>query len=341
MKKFILLLSIISVVMLNSCKKDQNAEIKVLTEHIEYDVLINNDGKMDPVMNHVNEDVRVEFVHFLFEQLKAGKAFNDSGASIDSKAVLMLIREMFPNADTSVIDPEVYYKINTAKINKLRFREKWIYNSENFKIEKTVLAVAPLVVLADTLGYVFKAEPLFWVQCDTAKELKEVTVLSTNIISDAFVHNQLEMILYMDSTPADYYCNLNDSAKTAYFDELVKSVIDKKINAYNFFFNPLEEADMKVLKGYADTLSDFDENNNPVKTVIEHKISAKEFGRIKFAERWEYSAYPFVFRKTVMALNPSVIVIDPQYDVVKGFKPLFWTVYDEKYLQEMKGKILQ
>ena len=341
MKKLILLLSVVSVVVLNSCNGDKKPEMKVLTDRIEYDVMVNNDGRMDPIMNHVNEDVRVEFVHFLFEQLKAGKAFSDSGAATDSKSVLALIRELFPDADTTVADPEVYYKINTTKINKLRFREKWVYDSKNFKIEKTVLAVAPLVELADTLGYVYKAVPLFWIQCDTAKELKEVTVLSTNIISDALVYNQLEMILYLDSTPADYYCNLKDPAKTEYFDALVKSVIDKKVTGYNFFFNPLEEADMRVLKGYADTLTDYDENNNVIRTVVEHKITAKEFGRIKFAERWEYSANPFIFRKTVMALNPSVIVIDPQYDVVKGFKPLFWTVYDEKYLQEMKGKILQ
>jgi hypothetical protein len=341
MKKLILLLSVVAVVALNSCKCDREPEMKVLTDHIEYDVLINNDGKMDPIMNHVNEDVRVEFIHFLFDQLKNGKAFSDSGSATNTESVLNLIRELFPDADTTVTDPEVYYKINTTKINKLRFREKWVYDSENFKIEKTVLAVAPLIELADTLGYVYKAEPLFWVQCDTAKALKEVTVLSTNIISDALVYNQLEMILYLDSTPADYYCNLKDPSKTEYFDALIKSVIDKKMTAYNFFFNPLEEADMRVLKGYSDTLTDYDENNNEVRTIVEHKVSAKEFGRIKFAERWEYSAYPFIFRKTVMALNPSVIVIDPQYDVVKGFKPLFWTVYDEKYLQEMKGKILQ
>mgnify|MGYP001243331670 FL=1 len=341
MKNLILLLSVVSVLMLTSCNSDKKPEMKVLTDHIEYDVMVNNDGRMDPIMNHVNEDVRVEFIHFLFNQLKAGKAFSDSGATTDPKSVLTLIRELFPDADTTVTDPEVYYKINTAKINKLRFREKWVYDSENFKIEKTVLAVAPLVELADSQGYVFKAVPLFWVQCDTAKELKDVTVLSTNIISDAIVYNQLEMILYLDSAPADYYCNLKDPAKTEYFDALVKSVIDKKVTGYNFFFNPLEEADMRVLKGYADTLTDYDENNNVIRTVVEHKISAKEFGRIKFGERWEYSANPFIFRKTVMALNPSVIVIDPQYDVVKGFKPLFWTVYDEKYLQEMKGKILQ
>ena len=341
MKKLFLLLSVVSVVAMVSCNGGKKPEMKALTERIEYDVMVNNDGKMDPVMNHVNEDVRVEFVHFLFEQLKNGKAFSDSGAATDSKSVLTLIRELFPEADTTVIDPEVYYKINTAKINKLRFREKWVYDPENFRIEKTVLAVAPLVELADTLGYVYKAVPLFWVQCDTATELKQVTVLSTNIISDALVYNQLEMILYLDSAPADYYCNLKDPAKTEYFDALVKSVIDKKVTGYNFFFNPLEEADMRVLKGYADTLTDYDENNNVIRTVVEHKISAKEFGRIKFGERWEYSANPFIFRKTVMALNPSVIVIDPQYDVVKGFKPLFWTVYDEKYLQEMKGKILQ
>ncbi|HBG71103.1 MAG: hypothetical protein A2W93_02635 [Bacteroidetes bacterium GWF2_43_63] len=341
MKKIFLFLSVISVVVLNSCKGDREPEMKVLTDRIEYDVMVNNDGKMDPIMNHVNEDVRVEFIHFLFEELKNGKAFSDSGATTDSKSVLMLIRELFPDADTTVSDPEVYYKLNTAKINKLRFREKWVYNSENFKIEKTVLAVAPLIELADTLGYVYKAVPLFWIQCDTAKDLKEVNVLSTNIITDALVYNQLEMILYLDSTPADFYCNLKNPAKTEFFDALLASVIDKKVTGYNFFFNPLEEADMRVLKGYSDTLTDYDENNKEVRTIIEHKISAKEFGRIKFAERWEYSSNPFIFRKTVMALNPSVIVVDPQYNVVRGFKPLFWTVYDEKYLQEMKGKVLQ
>ncbi|MPM19583.1 hypothetical protein SDC9_66009 [bioreactor metagenome] len=341
MKKIFIFFPLIALFIATSCKCDRKPETKVLTNRIEYDVLVNNDGKMDPVMNNVAEDMRVEFVHFLFAEMKKGKAMNDSGVTIDSSSVLMLMRNLFPDADTTVTDPEIYYKTNTVKINKLRFREKWEYNSENYQIKKTVLAVAPLVELADTLGYAYKAVPLFWIQCDTATNLKEVNVLSSNIISDAVVYNKLDMITCIDSTPAVYFSNLTDPAKTEFFDGLLAAVVDKKLTGYNFFFNPLEDADMRVLKGYSDTLTEFDENNKEVRTIVEHKITAKEFGRIKFAEKWEYSSSPFVFRKTVMAMNPSVFVIDPHYEIVRGFKPLFWTVYDERYLQEMKGKILR
>ena len=94
-------------------------------------------------------------------------------------------------------------------------------------------------------------------------------------------------------------------SKSQYFDALVKSVVDNKIKGYNFFFNPLEEADMKVLKGYADTLKDYDENNNIVETIIEHKVSAQEFVRINLPNNGNIQK-PFVFRKTVKALNPRL-----------------------------------
>ena len=341
MKKVILFLMISTSVFIYSCKCDRAPESKSLTELIEYDAMINNNGLMDPIMGHLNEDMRLNFIHFLFEELKNNNAVDDNGNNIDTKQVISVINELINNADTTLTDPEDFIKSNVIKINKLRFREKWIYNTTDFKIDKTVLAVAPLLELADSQGYVFKAAPLFCIKFDTSAQTKDNIILSTNIIGDAFIYNNLEMIHYYDSAPASYYCNLNYEAKSQYFDALVKSVVDNKIKGYNFFFNPLEEADMKVLKGYADTLKDYDENNNIVETIIEHKVSAQEFVRIKFAEQWEYSKKPFVFRKTVKARSPSVMVIDPQYDVVKGYKPLFWIVYDENYLQEMKGKILQ
>ena len=70
MKKVILFLMISTSVFIYSCKCDRAPESKSLTELIEYDAMINNNGLMDPIMGHLNEDMRLNFIHFLFEELK-------------------------------------------------------------------------------------------------------------------------------------------------------------------------------------------------------------------------------------------------------------------------------
>lgn len=322
--------------LLSACGREpERAE---LTGRIEYDVLINNQETMEPWMNHVEQRERMAFVEFLFSELMAGKAMDSLGQIISKDVVLHQIHQMIPSLDSSISDPLLLLKEEMLVINTLRFREMWHYRKDNFMIEKKVLAIAPVLEMKDSTGMTLMAKALFWLPCDTSGTIENSELLSENIMSDAIIQNQLDVILNLDSTPPSWFFNLQASDRKTYFDGLLTMVKEKKTDAYNFFFQPLTEDEIEKLNGYSETMLDYDENNNEIKTIVEHKVKAEDFGRIKFAEKWEYSKAPFIFKKTTKAISPALIVMDAKYGVIKGFKPLFWVVFEDDYQEIMRGK---
>ncbi len=320
--------------LLSACGREpERAE---LTQRIEYDVLINNQGTMDPWMNHVEGPARLDFLSFLFDQLNKGNAFDMNGNPLSPNSVLNTIRNLNPDLDSSLTDPSAMIRNEIIVINHIRFREKWIYFDDDYRIEKTVLAVAPVMQRFDSTQRVIEHVPLFWVNCDTSGEWTSGRLLTEHIISDAIIQNQLDPIRAIDTNPKSWYCNIENAPRSAYFEAVLASVIEKKQPTYDYFFKELTDQELEKLKGYDETIPSYDDNNNVKNNVVHHAVSSDEFGKIKFAEKWEYSLSPFKFRKTVMGINPSVFVIDQQYEVLKGFKPLFWILFDESYLEKMK-----
>lgn len=335
------------IVMLCSCggndkkKTDTKADTagNVLAESIEYDVVINNYDEMDPWINNIQEPVRTEFVVALFNELTNKHGVDNEGKPVSAGAVLQQIKDLKTDLEIQVSDPVELIRNKSLVIDKIRFRERWTYSPDDYRISKTVLAIAPVLELADEDGYIIQSVPLFWIPCDTTASGKEITVLTSGMISDAIVYNQLDMILEIDSTPADNYSNLKDPERATYFDGIMNNIISKKQKGYNYNFDPLSDEEMKGLKGRTDTLVEYDDNKVETTKVVETLVTAQQLGRIKFAESWEYSVAPFTFHKTVIGLNPSLFVIDPTYEVFNGFKPLFWVIYEEEFLKDMQEKM--
>jgi len=323
MKNKFFLIALVITVSVASCKnKKEEATtqtepaktgIQVLADRIEYDVMIDNEGSMDAWMNHIEQAPRLEFISYLFSELKAGHAVNDDGKQLTAEEVMNLIHEKYLAAgiNSNVADLIAQKKIT---IRKLRFREKWTYDYGTFKFSKEVAAVGPVLEYQD--GDLFRPVMLFWINCDTTAEIKDATLLTDNMISDAIVTNQIDQIRGYDSIPAEYFSNLAEMPKITFFDGMVEAVTDNKIPAYNFFFHPMTEK-------------------------LEDGFSAALLGKIKFAESWNYQTLDngkIIFKKSVFALTPCIMVMDEELGGIQGFKPLFWIVTEDGYQKKMEGK---
>ncbi len=322
MKNNFFLIALVIAVSFASCKnkkeevkqtEKETKGIQVLADRIEYDVLIDNEGSMDAWMNHIEQAPRLEFISGLFNGLKAGQAVNDDGKPVTEEEVMKVIQEKYPsaNAKSNIADLIAQKKIT---IRKLRFREKWTYDYATFKLTKEVAAVGPVLEYQD--GDLFRPVMLFWINCDTTAEIKDATMMTDNMISDAIVNNEIDQIRGYDSIPADYFSNLAEMPKITFFDGLIEAVMDTKIPTYDYFFHPMTE---KPGGGF----------------------SAALLGKIKFAESWNYQTLDngkIVFEKAVFALNPCIMVMDEEFGGIKGFKPLFWIVTEDGYQKKMEGK---
>lgn len=336
MRKIQLFLAILPLLMLFSC--GSKPENKLITSRIEYDVQVNNYDKMDGWMNNMGAEERKSFIGFLFDELNDKKAVDSLGNTAGNEYAMQIIRSFHPELDSSLDNAYQLIENETVIVDKLRFREKWEFNAETYQLVKTVLAVAPIIEKIDSNGSIFGAEPLFWVNCDSTAGDAQFVVLTSNIVTDAIIQNTLDPILAIEPNPKSYFSNVSEAGRIAYFDALLNAATEKKIVAYDYFFNVLPEAELQKLKGYTDTVISYDEDNNEVKTLVKNEVTAKEFGRLKFGEKWEYTKAPFTFRKTVMAVNPSIYIFDSYYGVLRGFKPLFWVVFDQDYLKLMQPK---
>jgi hypothetical protein len=293
---------------------------------------------MDGWMNNLGAEERKSFIGFLFDELNDKKAVDSMGNTAGNEYAMQIIRSFNPDLDSSLNNAYQLIENEAVIIDKIRFREKWEFNAETYQLVKTVMAVAPIIEKIDSNGSVVGAEPLFWVNCDSTAGDAQFVVLTSNIVTDAIIQNTLDPILAIEPNPKSYFSNVSEAGRIAYFDALLKAATEKKIVAYDYFFNVLPEAELQKLKGYTDTVISYDEENNEVKTLVKNEVTAKEFGRLKFGEKWEYTKAPFTFRKTVMAVNPSIYIFDSYYGVLRGFKPLFWVIFDEDYLKLMQPK---
>ena len=322
------------IIAFSACKKDEKRNL--LTNRIEYDVLIDNEDSMEPWMNNIALPDRMILLEFLFNQLDAGLAIDSLGNIIENANVEQIIL----NTDSNLLiaQGKLFALVQNGQINVngLRFREKWTYSPDNYCIYKKVLAVCPLMMQRDTNGSFSKIIPLFWIEADTS-EMEYTNKLSNLIISDSIVQNTTQAMIRLYGESPYFFSNLDQEYRDKYFLGLKDMVTSHELYGLDYFFNDMAVVDIDKLRDHIDTVYLPDENNDLEAVPVEKKILPKEFARLKFVEKWEYSTDPFTFHKTVMGVNPSLYVED-DYEIFQGYKPLFWVVFDDDDLEFIRGK---
>jgi hypothetical protein len=127
-------------------------------------------------------------------------------------------------------------------------------------------------------------------------------------------------------------------------EKLVKDILDRvtsgKVKAYDFLScKPFTADEIKSMMKRVDTISV--ERSTPpydlVDTVLVTEIRLSDITKLRFLEEWSINEKSLVFTKKVAGLCP---LVERRTDSgeLRGYKPLFWVFFDDKYPAELEQK---
>lgn len=330
-------LFLLAAVLISSCSSEKPPI--VLSTQIEYDVWIEGDPMQANWVNYVEGKNRHLLLELVFERLNAGQGTDLLGNTLISDSLYAGLSGF----DSSLIVTKASV-INMIEqgilpVKGFRFREKWTYSSETLELFKEVTGIAPLWCTNDSAGNWVGASPLFWVMTDSVEKesVENFQLLSEIIQYDVIIDNAIKPVVSMYGECPFYLFNIEKKDRVQYLSLLIDNIMSNKLKAYDYFFAVLPDADKQCLKGRKDTLVDIDEaTGKTVTSVSDVPLPVEDLARIKFIEKWEISKSPFVFHKTVYALNPSLISYDGEGQF-EGFKPLFWVFFNEEAYAKLIG----
>lgn len=134
--------------------------------------------------------------------------------------------------------------------------------------------------------------------------------------------------------------NIEGSSREKLIKDILTRVSSGEVKAYDFLshklFTPGEIASM--LKRI-DTISV--ERSTPpydlVDTVLVTEIRISDIAKLRFLEEWSMNDKTLAFTKKVAGICPMVERLTDEGEI-RGYKPLFWVFFDDKYPAEFELK---
>jgi hypothetical protein len=168
---FFIFSAFLILTLLSSCN---NEESQIIAKKIQYDVNIKSPHPdYDWWIQNLPGPEREVLVEMIIEGAKSGKFqaydyFNEPITKFDVRSILsdtiiMSLAKTEPPYE--IYDTSVIKTVVKEDIQRLRFMEEWKINPDNLKIEKRVMAIAPIAKRIDLTG-VERWMPLFWVYTD-------------------------------------------------------------------------------------------------------------------------------------------------------------------------------
>ncbi len=122
--------------------------------------------------------------------------------------------------------------------------------------------------------------------------------------------------------------------------EFVKTIFDwaysGKVKAYDFItYEPLSVEQVKAIGNRCDTIT-ITETTPPYRekdTVIQEKLDFAQIHKVKFLEEWTYDKNRTSIAKKIIGIAPALTVYADSVEI-KGFKPLFWLFFDDRYAKK-------
>jgi len=314
MRKCCLIVSLI--LWLVACRHEKH---ELLTSSIEYDVEL---GTSDVQSWSLADQQR--FILSLLDAVDQGMAKDAHGFQVDWRILFSRLKASGLQ-DSFSIDSLKYFLLH--RVQFVRFREKWLYDKEHFHFFKQVETVAPGIKISidgDSLhaGY-DKWIPLFWVE--TSPTIQHADMQLSYFVSHVFVRNDVEDVLDTYDSIYPSFCKLPRISRDTFYIRLMRAFENKQIPVYNMFFQPFTLADYKR---YFELKKFFEEDSS-----FQNYFHPSYFARIKFIENWLISFNPLGIHKTVVAYSPSQVVFESSYDMIKGYRLLFWVVQDTTCLK--------
>jgi len=158
-----------------SCTNEENTNLELITERIQYDVIIKTpDIELDWWVQNIEGIKREALIKMIIDRAYEGKVqtydfqnramSNEEVKNIGKRQDTLLMPSVEPPYEDSLVVINESLKIND--ITKLRFIEEWSIDKNTLQIEKKVLGMALLKEDFDQDGEMRGYKPVFWIYFD-------------------------------------------------------------------------------------------------------------------------------------------------------------------------------
>jgi len=174
--RYITLFNLLLFFLFLSCRTASKSDSKILTERIQYDVLIKSpDPEYDWWVQNLEGPKREYLIKNLIDAAYSGNIdvydyyFNTLLTSNEVKNIGFkrdTLTFQRPDPPYELYDTVVEQKLDIREITKIRFLEEWYMDEKTLEIEKMVIGLAPLARNYDEKGEFRGYMPLFWIYFD-------------------------------------------------------------------------------------------------------------------------------------------------------------------------------
>lgn len=160
------------------CKRSDNDARKLITDRIQYDVMIkNSDSTADWWVQNMDGRGRETFVKLVMEKAYSGKfkTYNfltltpisaEQAKAIGNRTDTLSLQRSIPPYD--MYDTIIRNELRMSDILKIRFLEAWYWNENTNRMEKEIQGICPMLENYAETGEFRGYQPLFWISLTDA-----------------------------------------------------------------------------------------------------------------------------------------------------------------------------
>ena len=331
----------------NNIQKADKKDKMLLTKNIQYDVFIESPFGCDDRWwkDNIERSKRFPFVKKIVKQVYAGDV-----KSYDLENNLLTVEQaknMCSREDTFTFqrryepydgyDTIIKKDLNPKQINKIRFEEEWYFDDKTLEIEKEVTGICPMYASYDNNTGEQRSEsnPLFWIKFDNNKQAKtEKFLLTERIQYDVIIKEHKGGNKFLNTFNIE---KLKFDVDT-FINTIINTVFNDKVKAYEYdpydFGNVIltgKEIKNSLTRIDSITLQKPYEPYDWYDTVIVNTFNYKEIAVIRFLEEWYFDEETLEIEKKVLGICPIIPAYDNATSEFKGYKPLFWIYFNDRY----------
>ena len=134
--------------------------------------------------------------------------------------------------------------------------------------------------------------------------------------------------------------NIEGGNREKLVKDIMRKVTDGDVKAYDFLsYKPLGKNELSLMMKRVDTVSM--ESAKPpyelVDTVLVNELRLSDITKLRFLEEWKMDDKTLGFSKKVLGICPMVEKYTDSGEL-RGYKPLFWVFFDDRYPAELEMK---
>lgn len=167
---------------------------------------------------------------------------------------------------------------------------------------------------------------------DNQKNDKDSKVITERIQYDVFIKSP-------DTELEWYNQNLEGLKREDFVKTIINAAYEGKVKAYDYFNTLIPAAELKKTYNRVDTVSlqDISDPNIMHDTVIKTELDLQQITKVRFLEEWKMNPENLSITKNVI----GIMLLRENYGdslELRGYSPMFWIYFDEKYPDVLKAK---